>query len=265
MDSTSVKDVAIEARDNRFVRKGAQLGYVVSGVLHLLIAWIALQVAWWSSGKNADQSGALSSLAQNGFGRVVLWVAVAGFAFLALWQVAQALSGRGMPGQEWKNRLKAISKAVVYAALSYSALAFAQGRGTSSKKQTVDLTAGLMSHPGGRLLVALVGVVIIGVGVYHVHKGYTRKFLADLVEHPGRWATWAGRFGYIAKGIALGVVGLLFVLAGLQEQPAKATGLDGALRTLKDQPLGPVLLSLIALGLAAYGVYSFARARYARV
>lgn len=265
MDSASVKDVAAEARQNRFVQRGARLGYAVNGILHLLIAWLALQVAWSASGKNADQSGALQTLSENTFGRILLWVSVVGFTFLALWQIAQALTGRGMPGQEWKDRLKAISKAVVYIALGYSAFTFAQGHGKSSKKQTVDLTAGLMGATGGRLLVALVGVVIVGVGAYHVNKGYKRKFLADLVESPGRWATMAGRFGYIAKGIALGVVGVLFVAAAFKEQPAKATGLDGALRTLKDQPFGPVLLSLIALGIAAYGIYSFARARYARV
>jgi hypothetical protein len=265
MDSASVKDVATEAGHNRFVQRGARLGYAVNGILHLLIAWLALQVAWSASGKNADQSGALQTLSENTFGRILLWVSVVGFAFLALWQVAQAVSGRGMPGEEWKDRLKAISKAVVYVALGYSAFTFARGQGKSSKKQTVDLTAGLMGATGGRLLVALVGLVIVGVGAYHVIKGYKRKFLADLVGHPGQWATRAGRFGYIAKGIALGVVGVLFVVAGLKEQPAKATGLDGALRTLKDQPFGPVLLTLIALGIAAYGIYSFARARYARV
>lgn len=265
MDTASVKDVAAEARQNRFVQRGARLGYVVNGILHLLIAWLALQVALSASGKNADQSGALQTLSENTFGRMVLWVSVVGFTFLALWQIAQAFSGRGLPGQEWKDRLKAASKAVVYIALGYMAFTFARGQGKSSKQQTVDFTSGLMGATGGRFLVVLVGLVIIGVGVYHVIKGYKRKFLTDLVENPGRWATWAGRIGYIAKGIALGVVGLLFVVAGMQKQPAKATGLDGALRTLKDQPFGPVLLSLIALGLAAYGIYSFARARYARV
>jgi hypothetical protein len=34
---------------------------------------------------------------------------------------------------------------------------------------------------------------------------------------------------------------------------------------MRDLPVGPVILVGIALGLVAYGVYSFARARYARV
>lgn len=264
MTGDAVKDAAREASTNPIIQRGARLGYAVSGVLHLLIAWIALQVAWSASAKKADQSGALQTLAQNGFGIFVLWVAVVGFALLCLWHVAEAVVGR-TSSPDWKDRLKAVGKAVVYAVLAYSALKFASGSGSSSGKQTVDATADLMSHSVGRILVGIVGLVIIVVGGYHVYKGATKRFLRDLRGLPGRWATELGRYGYIAKGIALGVVGLLFVIAAARKQPSKASGLDGALRTLKDQPLGPWLLTAIAVGIAAYGVYSFARARYARV
>jgi Domain of Unknown Function (DUF1206) len=103
------------------------------------------------------------------------------------------------------------------------------------------------------------------VGAYHVVKGATRKFLQDLTGHPGVLATRAGVVGYIAKGIALAVVGILFMAAAAQNSATKATGLDGALRSLRAQPLGSWLLTAVALGIAAYGVYSFARAKYARV
>jgi Domain of Unknown Function (DUF1206) len=51
----------------------------------------------------------------------------------------------------------------------------------------------------------------------------------------------------------------------VRNQPGESTGLDGALRTLRDAPLGQWLLTVIALGFACYAVYSFGRARYARV
>ena len=75
----------------------------------------------------------------------------------------------------------------------------------------------------------------------------------------------AGRVGYIAKGCALVVVGLLFLLAAWQADAEEAAGLDGALTTIKDLAFGPYLLTLVAVGIASYGVYSFARARYARL
>ena len=268
MEMSNVKAAAREAGDHPAVEGLARVGYAVSGVMHLLIAWIGLQLAFGDTGTaSADQSGALQTLAGNGLGKLALWIAVVGFLGLALWQLLEAVGGyHGTGTRKWGQRGKALAKAVVYAVLGWTSLAFARGQVTKSgKQQTIDFTASLMGRTGGRTLVVLVGLVVVGVGGYHIVKGAKKKFLRDLVEHPGTVATQAGVIGYVAKGIALAVVGLLFVVAGAQKRPGKATGLDGALHTLRDQPFGPVLLAVIAIGFAAYAVYSFARARYARV
>jgi len=245
---------------------GARIGYAVSGVLHLLIGWIALQVATSASGKSADQSGALQTLAGNSLGRLTLWLAVVGFLALGLWQLASALAAQPVPGSSaLAVRVKGFAKAVLYLALAWTSLSTAKGNPSSSKAQSADFTASLLQHTGGRLLVAVIGLVVVGVGGYHVVKGWTKKFLQDLSGNPGIFATRAGVVGYIAKGIALAVVGILFVAAALQNSASKATGLDGALRSLRQQPFGPWLLTAVALGIAAYGLYSFARARHARV
>jgi hypothetical protein len=266
MSPDTVKGAAREAGDHPALEMAARVGYAVSGLLHLLIGWLALQVAWSNSGKSADQSGALASLAGNGAGQVALWVAVLGFFGLALWQVAEAVGGSFGEGMDaWAGRGKAIAKAVVYLVLGWTTLSFARGKQSSSKQQTVDFTASMLQSTAGRVLVVVIGLVIVGVGVYHVYKGATKRFLRDLAENPGTFATRAGQIGYIAKGIALAIVGLLFVVAGVTRRARTAGGLDTALHTLREQPMGPALLTLVAIGLVAYGVYSFARARYARV
>ncbi len=261
-----VAGVAVQLEDHPALQMGARVGYGVSGVLHLLIAWIALQVAWFASGKPADQSGALQTLSTSAPGRWALWVAVAGFLALGLWQLASALAvrTRGQTSQ-WGLKAKGISKAVLYLVLGWTCLSFAKGQPSSSTSQNADFTATLLRHAGGRALVAVIGLAIIGVGGYHVVKGWNRKFLKDLSEHPGSFATRAGVVGYIAKGVALVVVGVLFLAAALQNSPDKATGLDGALRSMRQQAFGSWLLTVVALGIGAYGLYSFARARYARV
>jgi hypothetical protein len=266
MDGHDVKQVAREASDHPALEGAARAGYAVSGLLHLLIGWIALQVAFGHSGKNADQSGALGSLAHNTLGEVLLWLGVVGFLGLAVWQVADAIVGHPGEGKDaWAGRTKAVAKALVYLALAWSTFTFARGRTSDSKSQSVDFTSSLMEKPGGRFLVVVVGLVVLGVGAYHVHKGWSRKFLRDLEEHPGTWATRAGRVGYIAKGVALGIVGILFCAAGIHHNATEATGLDGALKSLRGQPFGTVLLVAMALGFAAFGLYSFARARHAKV
>jgi len=263
MDTTEASTAAREAGNSAVVEWGARLGYVTLGLIHLLIAWIALKVAWGIGGgsKNADTSGALQTLASTGTGVVLLWVCVVGFLLLAVWQLLEAAVGYG----ETSDRLKAVAKGVTYLFFAWTTFKVGQGAGSSAEKQTEDFTAGLMGSPGGRLLVGLVGLVVLGIAGYHVYKGWTKKFLEDLREHPGDWAVTAGRIGYISKGIALVIVGFFFLVAAWQADPDKAQGLDGALKTLKDAPLGPFLLTLVAAGIAAYGVYSFARARYARV
>jgi hypothetical protein len=261
MDSTDVKQASRRANDHPALETTARIGYAVNGVLHINIGIIALALVFGSSSKSADQSGALGSLAQNPLGVVVLWIAVVAWLGLGIWQVTEAITG----SRETADRVKAIAKAVVYVVLAWTALKFATGGGSSSKQQSTDFTATLMSKPAGAWLVGAVGLVIIGVGVYHVVKGWKKKFLSDLESHPGTWIVKAGRVGYIAKGIALVIVGGLFVLAAVRHKPSEARGLDGALHNLLGAPGGPVLLALVALGLIAFGIYCFGRARHADV
>lgn len=259
----SAEQAARQASNHPVVENGARVGYAVNGVLHLLIAWIALRVAFGGGG-SADQSGALSTLASNTGGKIILWIGVVGFALLAVWQLVEAIVGAS---GEATDRIKAAAKTVVYAVLAWSSYKFATGGGSSgqSKQQSTDFTQTLMDAPAGRILVGLLGLGVVGVGGYHIYKGAKKKFLEDLEEHPGTWAVYAGQAGYIAKGIALAVVGFLFLVAAFKKSPGEATGLDGALHTLREQPFGTVLLLVVALGLAAYGIYSFARARHAKV
>jgi len=258
--SGSAKRAASRTGDHPVVEWGARLGYGASGVLHLLLAYLTAQIALGGGGKQASQSGALATLAKEPVGQVLLWVIAVGFTLLALWQLTELFTRH-----EAFDKAKAGGKLVLYGALAWMSFIFASGGRTSSNKQTTEFTATLMEAPAGRVLVGLVGVAIIGIAAYHVHKGWRERFLGDLQEHPGRWVVIAARVGYIGKGIALAAVGILFITAAIQQRAGKATGLDGGLRSMRDLPAGTVILLGIALGLAAYGVYSFARARYARV
>jgi hypothetical protein len=262
MNAGEVRYAAQRAENQDALLMAARVGYAVNGVLHLLIGWIALSLAWGlGASQSADQSGALGTLASNTFGRVLLWIAVVGWLGLGLWHLLQAVISRG----DAKDRLKYAAKGATYLAVCWLAFEFARGSSSSSSEQTADFTGSLMSQPFGTALVILVGLVIIGVGIYHIHKGWKKKFLADLVEHPGEAVEKLARFGYIAKGVALIVVGGLFGIAALENDPEEATGLDGALKTLLDAPAGQWLVTLVGLGFIAFAIYSFVRAKKARI
>lgn len=256
---TSAQSAASRAGDHPLLEKGARLGYAASGVLHLLLAWLTLRLAWGGGGEQTDQQGALRQLAEGGAGRALLVVLLAGFVLLALWQVTEAVAWG-----EAADRAKAAGKAVVYGVLAWTTVSVLSGSG-SSGSGSGGATAGLLGSGPGRVLVGAAGLGVLVVAGYHVHKGWTAGFRDDLVRRPGPWAERAGRVGYVGKGAALGVVGVLLVVAAVRSNPEKAEGLDAALHALAGLPFGAVLLTLVAVGFAAYGVYSFARARWADV
>ena len=251
---------------------GVRVGLVAYGVTHLVIAATALPLAWGDNSEgSADQKGALSQMAEQPFGGVLLWVIVVGMACLVVWQLADAAVGhRDEEGaKQLAKRAGSAGKAVVYGVLGWTAATTAIGSGSSGGSGTDGMTAQLMSAPGGTFLVGAVGVGIVAVGLYLGYRGWTEKFTKQLQPQATSGATRkpvvvAGKVGHLAKGAALAVVGALFVTAAVQHQPKESGGLDVALHQLLTQPFGPVLLAVVALGLGCFGIYCFFWARYLR-
>ncbi|MDQ0736991.1 DUF1206 domain-containing protein [Arthrobacter agilis] len=263
-------DAAEDAVNSKGFELAARAGYVAAGILHLLIGLIALGLARGGSG-SADQSGAIGQLAGGPGGTALLWFCFVGCLALALFQLGQVFFGvRGRSGRDkLKARLKSGGQAVVYAAIGATFGQFALGGSSSSSGSTRSLSATLMSSPAGVALLLAIGVGILVVGGYFVYSGATRRFLRELRGLPAGGAGTAvvalGSVGYIAKGFALGVLGVLVVVATVTNNPEQSTGLDGALKTLRDQPFGVWLLGAVALGLMAYGVFMIVRSRYQRM
>lgn len=266
-DTMGARNTAESVANHPALRNAARVGYAVDGMLHLLIAVVALAVARGTGGgKNADQAGALATVAEQPAGAALLWVMCAGLAGLALWQLAETVFPSG-EDDGVGHRLKSGAKAVIYGFLSVTAAKFAMGNasGSDSRRSSRGFTATLMDAPAGRFLVGAIGLAVICVGCYYLYKGISRKFTDDLTGNTGTAVRVIGVVGHVAKGIAFGVVGALFIAAAIHHKPEEAAGMDAALRTLKDQPFGPVLLGIVAVGLAAFGIYSFVRARYQRM
>jgi hypothetical protein len=252
----------------------ARVGLLAYGVVHVLVAWLALQLAWGGGGQSADQSGAMQTLAESPVGKPLLWVIAIGLIALAAWQAAEVFRWRHGWSASGKARTtalkksaKAIVKAVVYAALAVLAIRFATGSGQSSSQQQQQTTAGVFGWPAGQWLVGAAGLVLIGVGAYLVYKGVTKRFLKEIDTSQAspsatRLVMRLGQIGFPGKGIALAVVGGLLVYAAITFDPSKAQGLDGALHTILDLPFGQILLTLVAVGIAAFGAFCFVRARY---
>ncbi|MEV6875525.1 DUF1206 domain-containing protein [Amycolatopsis sp. NPDC051128] len=245
-----------------------RVGMACYGVVHLVIAYLAVQVAFGSS-EQADQKGALQQVGSTAFGQVLLWILAIGLVLFGLWQFLMAATGYEWVsgGKRTRKRIGAAARGVVVILLGFTAfrLATGSGGGGSSSEKQQEFTGKLLSLPAGPALVVIAGAAVFGVAIAAGIKGVKQKFLEDLnaTELPGRsrrWVGWLGTTGYLAKAVVFTVVAILLAIAGFNSDAHKAGGLDAALKTLAAQPFGTVLLTVVALGLAAFGVYCFAAA-----
>ena len=249
----------------------ARAGFVARGIMYILIGWIALLVAFGQTGQQADRTGALHEVSSTPFGEVILWVLVIGFFGMMLWRLSEAAFGTRADGQKASARLTSLGKAVVYAVIGYGVLKYAIGLGApqSSDTQSVDLTATLMSHPGGQAVVVVIGLVLIGAGLYLGYQAWRERFLKELDLGHLRARTrsvveWLGRAGGVARGIVFIVAGIFLVVAAVRSQPQQAKGIDSSLRALAATPAGPWLLVIVAIGLIMFGLFSWCQARWHR-
>lgn len=257
------------AHGSEWVDRMAVAGLIAFGVVHLVLGWLAVQLALGNSKGGASTTGAVKQIAEQPFGGVLVWLVAVGMALLTLWQALEAAAGHRNDEKDstrLRHRLTSAGKAVVYATICVSAVKVAVGSG-SSGGGTDSMTATLMDQPGGQVLVGLVGVVIIAVGVGMLVVAYRESYLKRLdidgkTGRDGMAFRWLGRAGHVAKGLSLGVVGGLFLYAAFSHEPKKSGGLDQALLTVLAQPFGPVLLVAMGLGFAAYGLFCFAEARH---
>ena len=266
--STSAEQAGRRAENSEWLDHAVRIGLVAYGVVHLMIAWLAIQLALGSGGGSASQQGALADLARQPFGKVLVWAIAVGMLLLVVWRVLDAAFGhREKDGADRvKEQVASLGKGVLYAVLGVSAVKTAMGAG-SGGGGSHSMTAKVMNWSGGQVIVVLVGLAIVGYGGFMAYRGWTEKFVEHLDAEgrsgdTGRAYLLFGKVGYLAKGISIAVVGGLFCYAGLTHQAKKSGGLDQALHKVLQQPYGVVLLVAIGIGLACYGLFCFARARH---
>lgn len=259
---------AQDVQESDWVDHAVRFGLVAYGVVHVVIAWLALQLALGQQEGAASSSGAMRELSQQPFGAFVLWLVAVGMLLLVLWRLLEAALGhRDEEGSDrLRKRLGSLAKAVIYGSIGYSALQVALGSGSSSGGST-STTAKIMNLPAGQWLVGAVGLGIMAYGANQVRHAFDEKFREHLTAEgksgdAGSAYIWLAKAGYFAKGVAIALVGGLFCYAAVTHDAKKSGGLDEALHEVLQQPFGPYLLGAIALGIGCYGLFCFARARH---
>jgi MFS family permease len=260
--------VGQRAQQSDWMDKAIRAGLVAYGVVHLLVGWLALQLAFGESEGKASNKGAMQELAQQPFGEVLVWAIAIGMFLLVLWRGLEAAVGhqdKDEGSDRWKARAVSVMKAVIYAAVGISALNVVIGAQSSKGGSTWTKT--VMEWPAGQWIVAAVGVAVIIYGLNHVRKGFTEDYAKHLDAegksgNTGKAYLMFGKVGYIGKGIAIAIVGMLVLYGGLTHDPKKSGSLDQALHKLLTYPFGQIALVVVAAGIICYGLFCFARARH---
>ena len=251
----------------------ARAGLVARGVIYGIIGVLAVKVALGGGGKTTDQQGALKSMAGEPFGKVLLIVLAIGLFGYSLWRLVRAAIGHGPEtgDDDTKDRISGVVSGIAYGALGVTAVKILVGAGSSSSSsRTEKATGGVLGWPGGRYLVIVAGLVVIGVAVDQAIKGLSRKFREDskterMDEGMDQAFTAVGVIGYVSRAVVFALIGWFVIKAAIDYDPDKAVGLDQALAKLSGSTFGPAVLGIVAAGLIAFACYSVLDARYRRV
>jgi hypothetical protein len=267
-----------EAQGERVVRTDqfewlARAGLLARGVVYGIIGVLAIKLALGHGGKATDQQGALHTIAKQPFGKFLLVTVAVGLAGYALWRLVRAGIGHGPEASDdTKERIDGAISGVGYALLCVTAVSIllGSGAGAGGSSDPNKTTAGVLGWPAGRVLVAVAGLIIVGVGLEQGYKGAKCKFLEkSKTEEMGPRMlsafTAVGVFGHLARMVVFGLIGYFLFRAAIDYDADKSVGLDGALATLGQSSYGPILLGIVAAGLIGFGFYSALDARYRKV
>jgi len=265
----NVQHVARHSAASPFMESLMRLGYLARGLVYGIIGLLALQVVLGRGGALTDMQGAIVALGKSPVGGAMMYVVLVGLVGYGLWGLVRAIAdplheGTDATGiaERIGNGLSGISYLLLalltYGLITGGASAAQSGAQTAQLQQ---LAGTILSKPWGQWVIALLAVVVIGVGISQIYKGFHPNFGAQfkpyaLSSQQRKWIERMGRFGSAARGLVFSLIGFSLGLAAVNDDPSRAKGIEGVLASILDQPFGPVLLGIVAVGLIAFGIYS---------
>ena len=262
--------IANQSKD-KTIEKLARVGMGAKGVVYLILGTLTAMAAFNEGGQKAGQSDALKFIYNQPFGQILLALLAIGLIGYVVWRFVQAFRDPENEGDDKKGIAKRIGYGVsglLYAFLAFEAIRMLVQSGSSGggggNKQVVSM---LLEQPFGQILVGLVAVALFVKAVSAIYKAWTGKFMEEInagqLDHKVRdIIKKTGTAGLAARGIVVGIIGFLFMKAAIQANASQAGGTEGAFSFIQSSSYGSILLGVIAIGLACYGVFMLVKARY---
>lgn len=267
--------VAALAREHPSLVTLARVGWVAKGLVYGLVGILAVPIAVhgldrgssMGAGQEASQKGAVAEIADSSLGTLALWLVAIGLLLYVLWRLVTIALPASNDAKAWATRAGYAVSVIVYSVLAWSAISIARHRqsanasGNQSEDAKVErFTRDVLEMTGGRWLVGIIGVAVILIGAYFVHRGVTASFRKELegggvgpISHAA--IVRLGQIGWVGRGVMMILVGWFVAQAAIDFRADKAHGIDGALRDATSSTWGAILALVVAVGLIVYGAF----------
>lgn len=270
----AVRSKAVHAASNPWLEQLERFGFVVRGLIYMIIGVLALQLAIGAGGATATPTSAIALIGRQPLGKLLLALVAAGLAGYSLWGFIRAILdplGRGSDAKGLLARTGFLFSGVSYGLLLIPTIsALLNKPSTSTASSSGGVPASLLSGPFGKWLLVAIGLFWLGAGAGQLLEAYVAHFTRDLKTgamsaQEVKTAIWLGRIGFAARGIVFGLIGVIVLQAAFAVGARQAQGFDGALAALAHAPYGEILLGAVAIGLIVFGAYSAMCAKWNKI
>jgi hypothetical protein len=253
----------------KLLRLYARLGLAAHGVVYCLMSILTLFTAFGLSNNKTEKSEAFRFIHEQPFGKVIIFIigiCMLGYVLLRFFQAFRDTRKKG-------KKLKGIALRIGYAfiAIGYLSLSIfcfkmvfdRSDEGNSHREYAKTL----LYFPAGAWMVGGVAVGFAAAAVYQVVRGVGKKFMKTVALYHSEYKdtfSRIGTIGYVARGIVFSIIAYLFMRAAIQANSNEAGGTNDAFSFLQKN-FGNLLMALMALGLMAFGVFMFVRAKHEKM
>lgn len=252
----------VVAENARWIEWAGRLGFATKGVVYGVVGALAVAAAW-GGGRAQGSEGAIREIGRQPFGQALLWLVGVGLVGYALWQFVEAAIDPERRGREWKDVLRRLGYALsgfVHLGLAVFAAPVTVPFGSGGGDTQQGLAAQVLSFPGGQVLLAAVGALVMGFACQQIYLAVSQNFMRDYKLHEmneteRKTARYTGTVGLAARGLTFLIIGAFVIVAAVTYDSHQTKNFGEALEVLARQPYGPWLLAFTGVGLIGYAIY----------
>ena len=250
----------------------ARIGLTAKGIVYSLIGILAFMAAFEIAGQRneeSDRSGVFELVKDWPAGKPILALIALGLICYAIWRGVQTFANYGTEEKKWTQKIRYLFSGITYLSIALSAISLLLYNSSDSGDQNQYWAAELMSKPFGEWLLGLGALVVAAIGIYQVWYGLSEKYRKHvqgmrLHSSVSAYLLRSGKIGYVARGVVWLIISFLLLRSTLHTNAKEAGGTGKAFQFIESSTYGSFILGALGLGLLAYGIFNFIRARYER-